>query len=721
MARGDYERAMVIARLERDPAKRCDVLLGRAAALQSRDLTAAKNVLDEARQFVRRYANFPETATWRKNADARVSRQLSEIAVTEAAGPEALVAAVETLLGHLEGQPQQRAAVAVDAAIRLDAWARRDLAGRYHEQASREDGDSSITRSASLAKNLLDGAVDELSIESIDALLTTLAESNDERLLGYLLALLVERAWQEGNEMLPAQAVETWKDRYSERLAGEVSTASRHRLAVHTVILDRFLRKDDQLDTAKERDAAKERVSAAHRWLAANNMPRDAADAALVAASLSRRRDDRDDWLAKANTGYGRLVDRKAGDWGLQEVDALGPRVSTTLAAQFEAGDAQFHPAIEDEAGFGVRVRAAYEAQTRQAFDRGNFAQAFQNAQKAKLAELGIKVSHGDEIGFDKLVDRFALDPENMQGPNVDLLAEYLVTDRATYLFALRADAKRQVFERISKRIDVDRQTLRRRILDFIGALDVPAPAVGRALFDLLLEPVWGDWPGPWVVIAPDGPLRFLPVELLPVTDGKTLLMQVTAQPEAVLANLEKRAGVLRGERRLDRRIIDRVRKIGIWPLCGGRVSYLPTVAVLAKEDQATRDVAMKLWSRSAARMRHETLSDRPMLDRLGATAPLGGHTFNGFVLSLWSEPESSALLSASGRYVHGVFTSGSGDYGGNNHGQMLGQLRRDLVEGYRVEKQGRDARAIPLAEPISPADWGRWIYVDLAPVSRTR
>jgi hypothetical protein len=51
----------------------------------------------------------------------------------------------------------------------------------------------------------------------------------------------------------------------------------------------------------------------------------------------------------------------------------------------------------------------------------------------------------------------------------------------------------------------------------------------------------------------------------------------------------------------------------------------------------------------------------------------------------------------------------------------MLGQLRRDLVEGYRVEKQGRDARAIPLAEPISPADWGRWIYVDLAPVSRTR
>ena len=51
----------------------------------------------------------------------------------------------------------------------------------------------------------------------------------------------------------------------------------------------------------------------------------------------------------------------------------------------------------------------------------------------------------------------------------------------------------------------------------------------------------------------------------------------------------------------------------------------------------------------------------------------------------------------------------------------MLGQLRRDLAEGYRVEKQGHGAKMIRLSDAITPADWGRWVYVDLAPIYRTR
>ncbi len=709
IARGDFERATLLARLERSPERRCEVLLSQASRRATQDSAEARAVLQAVLNLVDRYRDIPEVSQRLAAFARRAKRGLAGMDLAGAQTAEDTVAAAEALLPLLP--EDERGQTALETAIRLDDLGRRDLARESHRRAAALDETSPGGRAAAFAYKLLDGGSAAATTE-LETLISDLAEAGHPQIAGYVLALSAERAWQAGDAQAAA-AMRKLLDRHAGRLTGADNAASRHRPAAHRVALAR--RSGDDVGAAAYSD-----LEAAHAWFVSRGMTRNAADAALVAASLARPGSERTRWLDEAAEAYRTLdaVDAQASETGLSRVAALRPPQSDVLASQFENGQARPDPMIEDSTGFYIRVRGAYEVRVATAFDAGAFDDAFRFAQQAKLVELGPDRPRFETLGYAAAEEPYLLYPASRQGPTVDLLAEYLVGESATYVFALRADEKRQKFERLHTVVPVGRDAFRKQVLDFLAAVDTGAPREGREMAETLLRGVWGKWDNPWIVLSPDGPLRFLPFALLPVpgaAEGETLLHRITAGRAAVDDHLRKRSLLLQ------QRQVDRAQREGLWPEVNGHVSYLPTVAVLGNESLANRETALSLWAQCAGRLRRAAGSGHPVAGRISASSPVALNiTARGLVLSLWNEAGRSALQSPAGQYMRNVFSLTSLDFGVNNtQGDVVTQLGRDLSEGYRVLKSGRSADTVDLKTTVPSRDWARWIYVDLAAVRR--
>ncbi len=716
LAAGDFDRAVRLVRLARDPARLSAVWLRRAEALVDVDRARAKAALETVLAIVQRYDGMSSMQVRLALLEGRARRRLAELAFEDAVGATAIEQTIERLLPLVDGAGA-RAAWAGDAGMRLDEAGARDAAVQYFRRAVREGGESLTARWAGAAAGLLDGGIEGIRPVVIARVLALLSEAGQDRPLGYLLALYAEATWQTDSDVAMV-ALHEWRARYASRLESETTRGSRHRLNVHSVAVAR------RVGTAVPARALADVVEAGS-WFSTAGRVRDAADAAVVAASLTVAGTERERLCEAAREAYGQLasVDRAASEAGLMRVVALGPARSVALALAYERGTAGPDPLIEDTQGFRRRVRASFAAAVREAFARGTFEAAFRRSQQAKLAEVGIRLASADTLGFDELARRYVLQPEDLQGPTVDLVAAYFVDDEATYLFGLRADAKRERFERIHQRIEITRPTLNQRVAEFIEALDGDSVEAGRTMFALLMQQAWGDWNGPWIVLAPDGPLRFLPFELLrvPGVDGpeRTLLERMTSGRDAVDRHVAARQAVLRRPGPMQRNVLE-ARRRGLWPPAPGRMSHLPTVAALNNDSVATQETALSMWAVSATRLREELGPTNDMASALAVSAPsFGTRMGQGFVLSLWNAP--SAAGAGSNAYVQSVFSLALPDLGRNLHGRIVGQLKRDLASGHRVEKERRAARLVPLEQPVSARDWARWVYVDLKSVRRPR
>ena len=156
---------------------------------------------------------------------------------------------------------------------------------------------------------------------------------------------------------------------------------------------------------------------------------------------------------------------------------------------------------------------------------------------------------------------------------------------------------------------------------------------------------------------------------------------------------------------------------MGLWPEVPGRLSILPTAAVLgpASEVLATRERVLELWAGCAERLREHTGA------AIAVRAPrMANPPGTGVILSLWAEPDADTA-SESDDYIRTVFSLGTPDYGANRHGRILAQLQRDLLDGYRVQKTGRDAALVDLDARPPAGEWARWIFVDLSEVRRPK
>ena len=712
----DFDRAVRRVRLARDPEQLSAIWLQRAEALVNVDRARAKTALETVLTLARRYDGMSSMQARLASPEAQARRRLAEMAFEDAVGAAAIEQTIERLMPLVNGA-RARAAWAGDAGMRLDEAGARDAAVQYFRRAMREGGESLTARWAGAAARLLDGGIDGVRHEVIAQVLTRLSEADRDRPLAYVLALYAEATWQTDGDGATV-ALREWRERYASRLESETTRGSRHRLNVHGVAVAR------RAGSAVPPRALADVVEAGS-WFSTAGRVRDAADAAVVAASLTAAGTQREQWREAAREAYDRLasVDRAASEAGLMRVVALGPARSVALALAYERGGAGPDPLIEDTQGFRRRVRASFAAAVREAFARGTFEAAFRRSQQAKLAEVGIRLASADTLGFDELARHYVLQPEDLQGPTVDLVAAYFVDDEATYLFGLRADAKRERFERIHQRIEITRPALNQRVAEFIEALDGDSAEAGRTLFALLMQPAWGDWNGPWIVLAPDGPLRFLPFELLrtPGVDGpeRTLLERMTWGRDAVDRHVAARQAILRRPGPVQRNVLQ-ARRMGLWPPAPGRMSHLPTVAALNNDSVATQETALSMWAVSATRLREELGTTNEVASALAVSAPsFGTRMGQGFVLSLWNAP--SAAGAGSNAYVRSVFSLALPDLGRNLHGRIVGQLKRDLASGHRVVKERRTARLVRLEQPVSARDWARWVYVDLKSVRRPR
>jgi CHAT domain-containing protein len=183
-----------------------------------------------------------------------------------------------------------------------------------------------------------------------------------------------------------------------------------------------------------------------------------------------------------------------------------------------------------------VRQDAAQIAEVETQLEKARLSyEAFQNALYAAHPELKTQRGEAPIINAQELAELL---------PNTSsVLLEYVVTDEATYLFAITAPAEVHVYmlpikrAELAKQVESFRQQLANRDLSFRG------PA--NKLYDLFLKPAEAQVRGKTsVVIAPDGNLWDLPFQVLVNSAGRFLIQDAAvsyAPSLTVLREMTKR------------------------------------------------------------------------------------------------------------------------------------------------------------------------------------
>lgn len=287
----DFDRVVRFARLARDPEKLSAVWLQWAETLVDVDRARAKTALETVLAIARRYDGMSSMQARLASPEAQARRRLAEMAFEDAVGAAAIEQTIERLLPLVNGAGA-RAAWAGDAGMRLDEAGGRDAAVPYFHRAVREGGKSLTARWTGAAARLLDGGIDGVRHEVIARVLTRLSEAGRDRPLAYVLALYAEATWQTDSDGA-AVALREWRERYASRLESETTRGSRHRLNVHGVAVAR------RAGTAVPPRALADVVEAGS-WFSTAGRVRDAADAAVVAASLTAAGTQREQWREAA-------------------------------------------------------------------------------------------------------------------------------------------------------------------------------------------------------------------------------------------------------------------------------------------------------------------------------------------------------------------------------------------------------------------------------------
>lgn len=105
---GDFDRAVRLVRLARDPDRLSAIWLQRAEALVDMDRARARTALETVLAIAQRYDGMPSVQARLALPEARARRRLAELAFEDAVGATAIEQSIERLLPLVEGRVRER-------------------------------------------------------------------------------------------------------------------------------------------------------------------------------------------------------------------------------------------------------------------------------------------------------------------------------------------------------------------------------------------------------------------------------------------------------------------------------------------------------------------------------------------------------------------------------------------------------------------------------------